>query len=345
EALHPGFLAGAELAEAEINAKGGILGRPIKIKAVDEAGFSERAEERNLAARRHFDHDRVLAVMGGSSDLIIRNASDWFDDLGILYFNPLFPLSNVGNPGKPYVFATIPDRERIGDNLAQAMSEMGATRIAIVASRERAAQEIRHSIQDIAPSLALDVVADLGMAGADASYIDELVRLSSAQPEAIALLLPKAEREVFLRQAARMKLNAPIFLGHPEGIVPWAEDFAGLTATEWPELELWQAEPLENPRADRAGLSRFQTSYQSRFDQAPSYWAAQGYDTLRMIAQVAEEIGSDHPLQIATALNTQTAWTGITGPHSFTNSGRIYTKDWPYGPLRLTDLARNTLSH
>lgn len=78
------FQRGAELAVANINAAGGVLGQQLKLIVGDDANDPRQAE----AVARKLIADRVLLVVGHRSSDMTRTVSDIYAEAGIIQITP-----------------------------------------------------------------------------------------------------------------------------------------------------------------------------------------------------------------------------------------------------------------
>ena len=72
----------------------------------------------------------------------------------------------------------------------------------------------------------------------------------------------------------------------------------------------------------------FVQSFKIKYAEDPDVWAAQGYDTLKILAHAIERAVSTASYDIAASLNQIRDWEGVTGKLSFSETGEIQEK--PY---------------
>ena len=128
--LGPPMIAATEMAVAEINAAGGVLGLPVSLLAGDEAGDSALAAEtasRQLAAG-------VNAIVGAAATGMTMAIIDQVTSAGVVQCSP----SNTGPglttyPDSGYYFRTAPSDAFQGPILAEQLLEDGFGSISIVA--------------------------------------------------------------------------------------------------------------------------------------------------------------------------------------------------------------------
>ncbi|NMB96634.1 MAG: ABC transporter substrate-binding protein, partial [Clostridiaceae bacterium] len=70
----------------------------------------------------------------------------------------------------------------------------------------------------------------------------------------------------------------------------------------------------------------FVQSFKIKYAEDPDVWAAQGYDTLKILAHAIERAVSTASYDIAASLNQIRDWEGVTGKLSFSETGEIQGK-------------------
>ena len=72
---------------------------------------------------------------------------------------------------------------------------------------------------------------------------------------------------------------------------------------------------------------RFREDYRNEFGEEPDQDAAQGYDSLGLMAAGIEQAHSTLPSLVASTLHYLSFWTGVTGVHAFDSRGEILGKN------------------
>ena len=72
----------------------------------------------------------------------------------------------------------------------------------------------------------------------------------------------------------------------------------------------------------------FVVKYKFLYGTEPDAWAAQGYDSIKLLARGMDEAGNSVPTVVASTLRYMRTWLGVTGVHSFSESGEIRGKKY-----------------
>lgn len=110
-----------DLAVAEINAKGGIGGSPIRVVTFDTSGDPKQAA---LAVRQFAEDDRALAVIGPFSSSEVRVAFPAGERLGIVQMSMSSSAPNL-TKGFTYGFRNTRDEGRVIDEVLATLRDKG----------------------------------------------------------------------------------------------------------------------------------------------------------------------------------------------------------------------------
>ena len=119
------ILLGAELAVAEINARGGVLGRRIELAAQDDSGKATTAA---LVAQGFYDNPSIVAVLGHANSAPSLAAAGIYGGGAnpLVHITPSATGGALGDLG-PYSFRICPDDMAHGETLARwVRGEIGA---------------------------------------------------------------------------------------------------------------------------------------------------------------------------------------------------------------------------
>jgi len=137
--------------------------------------------------------------------------------------------------------------------------------------------------------------------------------------DAIFLVGSLPESGQILREARAAGLTVPVFGG------------AGLDSPDLIRLGGQSVEgtvvfSLFNAGAPHAPAHAFAARYQARYGVAPDATAAQGYDTLKLLAHAMQRAQGTLPARVADALRATRQWHGATGVHTFNPQGDLVAK-------------------
>lgn len=308
-----GLRRGASLARDEINAKGGVLGRTLRLaEAADTAD--------GLGVARRFAADpAVIAVIGHTAPDSALPASITYEHAGILYINPGVPLRQINQHQFRTVFSTIPDEDQISRDLATFAATSGYRRIGVINSRDEWADQAARSVVKHAATLGTVIVTRRSFDPRRENFRELLADLGASPFDALVVAADERAATLLVRQCMEMNIGAPLLLAS-------LLDVHAFRAAVGDGTPLVAIPVLFNPYEDRPQVRGFAEAFRARSGRTPDQWAAQGYDAVRILAVAMEQARSAVPLSVATTLRHTLSWRGVTGRHSFDRGGSVYTK-------------------
>lgn len=332
---------GWQLALAEINARGGVLGRPLQVISRDDGG---KPADAVTAANELLAREGVVLLMGTFFSHVGLAIADFAKQREVLFL-AAEPLSDalVWEKGNRYTFRLRPSVSMQAGMLATPAAKLSATRWASVAPNYEYGKSAVAAFRQIMGEKHSDLEW-VGEQWPPLNKIDAgpLVQaVAEKAPEAIFNVTFGADLAQFVREGDKRHLFddrtvVSLLTGEPEYLEPLgAEAPVGWIVTGYP----WYA--IDTP-AHRAFLEAYQRAY----DDHPRLGSVVGYvamnsvaaiiakagstDTKRMIA-AAEGIGVDTPFGPITfrAADHQSTMGAFVGRTAVEN-GRGVMVDWYY---------------
>lgn len=213
------MVAAADLAIEELNARGGVLGRPLELVAGDETDSPQLAAE---AARRLLLRERVDVLVGGHSGAGVTAQWPVVQDARVVFLSvgtaapALTERVRADYEHLRFLFRVAPPNARqqaraLADFLGGLVrGELGLTRIAVIGENLPWVRELIVSLRRTAGGSGLDLrLAELVDPQAP-DFAAVVPRLRDSGAQFLLLLLPHAASEPLLRlvQEARLPLLA-----------------------------------------------------------------------------------------------------------------------------------------
>jgi branched-chain amino acid transport system substrate-binding protein len=302
-----------ELAEKDVNAHGGIAGRPLQIQIQDDEGKADTAAQ--LATS--FAGAHVAALIGGTttatSGAISRVAGA--ADLVQIYMTPTATIWNSKAGIVKDVFEATPRNELEAQRLLSfAKAKLSAKKIAIlhddgpygstgsgIVAAEAQAQGVQVVDDEAFPLTATDVTAQLGKI--KASGADTVLLWTASPAGAIAV-----------RQMRQLALNLNIV--GSTGIV--SDNFLRVTGKDGDGVYADMDLNVTHPNAQqRAFLATYRAAYHAR----PSNFASFAWDAAHLAARALDKTkGNSDAAAVENALLTLPPYAGTTGTYRFTET-------------------------
>ncbi|AOP50538.1 ABC transporter substrate-binding protein [Streptomyces lydicus] len=276
------LLAGLETAVREVNAGGGIVGRPLEMVVRDTAADPQRA----VAAVDELAGLGVAALAGEYHSVVARAAATRADVLGLPFLCSSAVLDALTEQPTEWVARLAPPQSRGWRIYADFLLGAGRGRIAVAAQPSVYWASGARILRDhLAPRGGTVIELDSG-ALAPTAVCDELVHHRAT---ALLLLTGHPEPAVSIVKAVRRDQRlAGIMIGAPAGQPEFAE-WAALLGDDGSAIPFLRYLP---ERLSPLG-ARVETVLRERLGAAPSFVAFEGYDTVAVLAEVLRSHGTD----------------------------------------------------
>lgn len=301
-------LQGIELAIDQVNARGGVRGRPVTLVPRDDDGEAPAAVQ---IARGFVDDPRVVAVVGHMSSGAQLAAANVYD--GHLVSVATTASSPTLTGISPWVFRVISSDSANGADFARFAHDMGARRAAVIYENTSYGRGLAHAfLRTFDGSIVAfePISGDSGTvfepyAAFFKRYAPDVVFLATTQDPAIAML-----REL-RRQRVRL-----IFLGI--GGSTWKTAVTDSALSEG----IYLGTDFDT-EVDRPDVTKFVQAFKAKFNREPDGDAALAYDATMLVARAIDEVGTNRAAirDYLHALTPETAMPGVTGPIRFYPTG------------------------
>ena len=291
------YRRGWELAMEEVNAAGGVLGRPLETIFRDDAGNPADA----LRAAQELVMRERVDLLAGSLLSNLGLAISEFAAKRQIVFIAAEPLTDAlsWSQGNRYTFRLRPSTYMQAAMLAQEAARLPAVRWATVAPNYEYGISAVNNFKALLSALRPDVVfieeqfPALGKLEAGPT----VQALINANPDAIFNVTFAADLAEFVREGQTRGLFknrsvVSMLTGEPEYLLPLgAEAPQGWIATGYPWYD------YHTPAHDA-----FVQAYQQRWDENPYMGSLVGYVTLKVIAEAIQKAGSTDSEALIAAL-------------------------------------------
>jgi len=295
---------GMQLAIQEINAAGGILGRPLELITEDDRSITEEARS---AAQKLLQRDRVVALLGEVASSRSLAAAPEAQRARIPMISPASTNPKVTEVGD-YVFRACFIDPFQGAVMARfAAQELGARRVAILLDYKQdysvgLADYFRRTFQELGG----EIVADERYTSGDIEFRAQLTTLRAANPDAIFVPGYYTEVGLIAKQARELGIQVPMLGGDGWDSEKTLE--IGGAAVEGYFFSTHYSADAESPK-----VQDFVKRYRSSYGGVPDAMAALGYDTALIFADALRRAGSSEGPKLRDAIAATREFDGVTG--------------------------------
>lgn len=311
---------GLDLAVAEINSQGGVLGRRIVIERADD----KASVQQGRIVAQHFANNRdMVAVIGHINSFVSIPASIMYEYYGILMLSPLSTAPELSRrAGARLIFRNIPTDEQIAFQLARFAIQKGYSRIPVYYVEDAYGRGLAKAFQanfeklggSVPDARSYDAQSDSRLFRTDLATWKKNFTFDALF---VAGTLPRAGQVV--AEARSAGITAPIIGGDGLGSAE-----LGVIAGDRAEGTIVAG--FFDPADPRPEVQHFGQIFMEKFGLPPDDKAAQTYDAVGVLAYAIKQAGSTIPSAIADALRATKDWPGVTGPHTFNENGDLAGK-------------------
>jgi ABC-type branched-subunit amino acid transport system substrate-binding protein len=318
------LLAGLELGAGEVNAAGGIGGRPLELVIRDTAADPQRA----TAAVAELARLGVAALAGEYHSVVARAAAARADTLGLPFLCSSAVLDALTEEPTPWVARLAPAQSHGWQIYADFLLGAGHSRIAVATEPSAYWAAGTRILRDHLSARGGAVIELDARALAPAAVCDELV---SDRATALLLLVGFPDPAVSIVKAVRQDQRlAGIMMGAPAGQPEFAE-WLRLLGDDGAAIPFLRYLP---ERLSQLGV-RVESALAEGLADAPSFVAFEGYDTVAVLADMLRSYGPDRA-RIAVSW-PRVAVEGTRGQIRFSRPPGIGVWQWAWAPTQVAD--------
>lgn len=302
-----------KMAAAEINAKGGVLGRRLEVRCMDDAGDPKQAV---IVAHSFCDDPEIVAVYAHGYSGTTIPTMPIYNECG------LPQVSHGSNPritseGYGHIFQNIADDSLSGQAAADFLfKELGITTIAIIHNKTMWGEGVAELTKKACEAHGMEITSYQGVDADAADYSAVLTKVKAENPEALYTGM-YVESARLRKQMMALGMGDIVYMGaeltNTEYMNSVGEEGVGAyTATAAPSVEM-----SEKSKA-------FAERCKASFGLPPEPWAFYGYEGIFIIADAIERAGSTDGEAIIKALReTDLEGAGMDYHFGFDEKGRL----------------------
>jgi len=299
-----------ELAIEQVNAEGGVLGRPLEVVIYDDETDVNKCV---LNMDKLLRKDKVAAVMGpttsGNTLAVLQKAQQ--------HQVPMMSCASAEKivvPVKPFVFKNTPSDRYAVEKILQHAKAQGYKRLAAITVSDGFGQAGRAFITELAPKAGFELVADEVYGPKDTDMTAQLTKIKGLEPDAIICWGTNPGPAVIARNRQQLGIEIPLYMSHgvaSKKFIELAGDAAeGLLL---PAGRLIVAEQIADDNPQKPVLLKYKKLYEERYDSEVSTFGGHGWDAVMLLAAAIEKAGSDDPKAIRDALEQVQGHVGTAG--------------------------------
>jgi branched-chain amino acid transport system substrate-binding protein len=280
----------AQMLEEQINGKGGIKGKKLKVVLYDTESDETKAV---TLAKKLITEDKVLAIIGPSST---------GESLAIVptVEQAQLPLiscaasAQIVTPVKPWVFKTPQSDALAVSELFDYYKTKKITKIATLSSSGGFGVTGKAAIDAACPTFGITNVAAEAFGDKDTDMTVQLTKIKGTDAQAVLVWGTNPGPAIIAKNMKQLGMTIPLFQSH--GIANKAFlDLAGDAANGvvFPAGKLLVAHGLPDSDPQKKVLTQYAADFQAKYNKTADTFGGHAYDALTMLASVIEKVGTD----------------------------------------------------
>jgi len=310
---------GYAIALAEVNAKGGVLGKQVVLDYYDDQSKPDQAVQ---GVSKLVDQNHVAIILGTFSSENTRAIVPVVTQKEVVLLMPTATADNVMETGSPWAFRICAGSGAFAATTLDFLQLNGEPKtMAVVYENTNFGQSNEKSMLDAAKAAGLDVVDTEAYQASSPDYKSLLQRVKSKNPEAIYFASYLLDASTLMRQAEQVGLNPKYYTSAGTGFAaaefPTTDKGAGKNAEYTFSVAQWL------PTAKWTGSRQFDEQFFKITGAHPAYHAMEAYASLITAAAAINSAKSADASAIRDALR------------------QISLPDTPFGPVKFDSKGQN----
>jgi ABC-type branched-subunit amino acid transport system substrate-binding protein len=297
--LGQGMLKGAQLATAQVNLKGGILGRKVKLVPIDDAADPETGVKAAEAAIE----EGLDGIVGPYNSGVGIETLPLYLEAGLV---PIRLTSDSSTNGMGYTLQ--PMDYQIAPVASQALTDwLHAKTVAIAYDpTQNYTVSVSKALKESLEEKGVEVTAYAKVQPGEKSYSGLVKELAAKHPDVIYSAVYFPEGGLIAKEMHESGVNSKCIADYASYDTGFVETAGTAAARACPVVGV----PAP---ADFEDASESICEYKKKFHQEPGTWSPYAYDSMNFLAEEIEVAGSSEAGKLEETLDKVKGWTGWTG--------------------------------
>ena len=298
----------------EMNAKGGVLNRPIEL--VVEDGACNPAQSVN-AAEKLVVREKVSTLIGAFCSTSSAAVMEVAKKYKVPHITGISTAAQLTEQGNPYFFRAVATTPMLGNAFGPDLPGIvKGKRFAFLVINDDWGRTVTSSYPKALEKGGGQIVATEYFLPSDLQFLSHITKIKSANPDAIILAANTQHAVALSKQIRELGIAAPLL-----GEGSWTSDsylkLAG-PAAEGVYGLVEYVYTIQNPINDA-----FVKAFRARLKDNPTKFAGAAHNVIHIVVDAVKRAGSAEPEKIREALE-RTDYTGLVGNIKFNEKHQAY---------------------
>jgi branched-chain amino acid transport system substrate-binding protein len=279
------YRRGIELYFEQANKAGGIHGRKLQLKSLDDAYDPKRTVENTKAL---IDEHKVFALIGYVATANLIASLPIAEEAKMPMFAPLVGTTSFRTKHNHYLFNVRASYRAELARIVQQLGTVGSEDIAVVYQDSVFGKSNMQTLLELAGDSKLKVVKSLPMAINATSATDIVAQLKQASPKAVVMVMAGAMSEVLIRDVRAANFGAPLYTIS----VGVADAKASAGRLNGALRGVVTASIVPSPKLERYGIVKeYRKAIATSVNGADNYTVLEGYIAAKVFAEGLRRAG------------------------------------------------------
>ncbi|MDI6852358.1 MAG: ABC transporter substrate-binding protein [Deltaproteobacteria bacterium] len=300
-----------EMLAAELNAKGGIKGNPVKVVIYDDEGDVTKAR---LHAEKLLKKDQALTIIGPS----LTHTSMAVLPITQQAKTPLISCAagiGITSPAKERVwtFKTAQTDAMAVSRIYQYLKQHNLTKVAILTVSTGFGVSGKEQLTKQAEEYGIQVVAQEVFGEKDTDMTPQLTKIRGTDAQTVICWGTGPAPALVAKNMKQLGVTIPLIQSHGAAsrkFIELAGDAADGIMMPAGKLVVYPLLPDTDPQ--KAVCQEYDKKYQAQYNKPASSFGGYAYDAMMMLAQALEKAGADRA-KIRAALEQTKNFVGVSG--------------------------------
>lgn len=304
------------LLEKKINAKGGVLGRPLRVVVLDD---QSSAKEAVTATQRLLTQEKVVAVIGASASATTLAMKPITAQAKIPQIAMAAANSITDEPPMDWIWRVAPKDDLAAERVMKYVAEsMKVKTIAVLHDENAFGSSGLAQMEKLKDKYGIQIVAKQSYKTEETDLTAQLTKLRGSNPEALVVWGTNPGPAVAAKNLKQLGWSLPYVGSHGIANAKFIE-LAGDAAegVVFPTTKILFPQSITDPRQKEI-IDTFIADYTEEYGVAPNHFASHGWDALMLLVTAIENAKSTKAEDIKAALESITDWPGADGIFTYT---------------------------
>lgn len=300
-----------EMVVEDVNAKGGILGRKVRLIVYDDAGDANQAR---TFATRLLEEDKVTAMIGGSTTGTTMAMIPAFEDAQVPFIS-LAGAVQIIQPVKKWVFKTPHTDTMACEKIFEDMKKRGTTKIGMISGTDGFGKSMRDECVKVAGKYGIEILHEENYGPRDTDMTPQLTNIKN-KAGVQAVINPGFGQgpAIVTRNYKQLGITVPLYQSHGVASKQFIE-LAGPAAegVRLPAAALLVADKLPDNDPQKKVVMEYSTNYAKRTGQPVSTFGGHAYDGFMIWKEAVERAKTDNPAKVRDEIEKTKGYIGTGG--------------------------------